>query len=102
MFRDYDIENMKLEEMNPIGGLETIDNTIAKIKYDLTNNTDSPEVKELGIELLEDNLKEFNRYKEEYGGDTLTGWCCGDNDERFVGYIFVNKNNEIIDIVPYM
>ncbi|EOU1120041.1 hypothetical protein [Clostridium perfringens] len=100
MFYDYDIENMELEEMNPIAGLESIDNTIAKIKNDLAN-TDSLEVKELGIELLEDNLEGFNGYKKKYGGDCLTGYCCGDNPERFVGYIFV-RENKIIDIVPYM
>ncbi|HAT4314981.1 TPA: hypothetical protein I9097_002271 [Clostridium perfringens] len=100
MYRDYDIENMVLEEMDLVDGLETIDNTIEKIKNDLAN-TDSLEVKELGMELLQDNLKEFNKYKEKYGGDCLTGYCCGDNPEAFVGYIFV-KNNEIIDIEPYM
>lgn len=100
MFYDYDIEEMELEEMNAVGGLESIDNTIAKIKNDLAN-TDSLEVKELGIELLQDNLEEFNRYKKKYGGSTLCGYCCGDNPERFVGYIFV-KNNKIIDIVEYM
>ncbi len=100
MFYDYDIENMELEEMNPVGGLESIDNTIEKIKNDLAN-TDNLEVKELGIELLQDSLKEFNGYKEKYDGDTLTGYCCGDNPERFVGYIFV-RNNEIIGIEAYM
>lgn len=101
MYRDYDIENMVLEEMDLVDGLETINNTIEKIKNDLTNNTDSPEVKELGIKLLQDNLEEFNRYKKKYGGDCLTGYCCGDNDERFVGYIFI-KNDEIVGIEPYM
>ena len=101
MFYDYDIEEMIIEEMDIVGELETIDNTIEKIKNDLTNNTDSPEIKELGIKLLEDSLEEFNRYKKKYGGDCLTGFCCGDNDERFLGYIFV-KDNKIIDIVEYM
>ncbi len=85
MLKDY---NVKIEDMNILGELKTIDEAIEKIKKDLTNKN-TPEVKELGVKLLEDNLKKLQTMKEIYG------FCFGDNDERFFGYIFV-KDNKII------
>ncbi|WP_283685141.1 hypothetical protein [Clostridium perfringens] len=91
MFYDYDIENMKIEEMDIVGDLETIDESIKNIKKTM---------KETG-ENLESVLDDMQCYKKKYGGDCLCGWCNADNDEAFVGYIFI-RENKIIDIVPYM
>ncbi|XZI46342.1 hypothetical protein ACSXEH_06570 [Clostridium perfringens] len=79
MLKDY---NVKIEEMNILGELKTIDEAIEKIKKDLTNKNTS-EVKELGVKLLEDNLKKLQTMKEIYGGSTEYGFCFGDNDENF-------------------
>ncbi|EPB8168468.1 hypothetical protein [Clostridium perfringens] len=94
MLKDY---NVKIEDMNILGELKTIDEAIEKIKKDLTNKN-TPEVKELGVKLLEDNLKKLNVCKEIYGGSTGYGFCFGDNDEKFVGHIFVRDNK----IIGYM
>ena len=91
MFYDYDIENMKIEEMDIVGELEIIDESIKNIKKTM---------KETG-ENLESVLDDMEYYKKKYGGDISVGWCNADNPEAFVGYIFV-KNDEIIGIEPYM
>ena len=59
MFYDYDIENMKIEEMDIVGELETIDESIKNIKKTM---------KETG-ENLKSVLDDMEYYKKKYGGD---------------------------------
>lgn len=91
MFYDYDIEEMKIEEMDIVGGLETIDNSIKNIKKTMQETGEN----------LESVLDDMQCFKKKYGGEISVGWCNADNPEAFVGYIFV-KNDEIIGIEPYM
>ncbi len=91
MFYDYDIEEMELEEMDIVGGLETIDNSIKNIKKTMQETGEN----------LESVLDDMQCFKKEFGGDCLCGWCNADNEQGFVGFLFV-KDNKIIDIVEYM
>lgn len=90
MFRKYNIEEMKVEEMDIVESLKSIDDELENVKNIM---------KEINEDLSE-YITELEGYKTEFGGETLIGWCNANNPESFVGFIFV-RANKIIDVVEY-
>ncbi|MGL4571811.1 MAG: hypothetical protein ACRCVJ_12180 [Clostridium sp.] len=96
MFKKYNVKEMKVEGMGLLGGLITINNAIKDTENKIINGG----IKGISKEDYQCILEDMQRYKEEFGGDTEFGWTNGENDENFVGYVFI-RENKIIDVVEY-